>query len=483
MNSASFYFYDLETSGTNPRGARIMQFAGQRTDLHLKPIGEPDNLMIKLTEDILPDPEAILITGITPQATRADGITEAEFLKYFSNEICQPNTIFVGYNNIRFDDEFMRHTLYRNFYDAYEWAWKEGRGRWDLLDVIRLTRALRPEGIKWPVETSGKPSNKLELLTGVNGLSHKNAHDALADVKALISLATLLRNKQTKLFDFMLAMRDKKKVEELVISGQPFVYASGKYPSAYEKTTVVVSLGKHPDRQGVLVYDLRRDPEFLNKMTAEEIAEKWQTYEEDETKRFPIKTMQFNRCPAVAPMSVLDAKSANRIKLDLEIIKSHQKKLAQISGLREILLEALEIMDKRRQTTLYADEQDVDAKLYDGFIGDADKNAMAVIRNAETEDINSISMEFKDDRLNKLLPLYKARNFPQSLSNEDRTQWDKFRYHKLVDGGQNSLLTKYFKRLAELSERKNLTSKQKYLLEELSLWGEQLMPEPESYDE
>ncbi len=483
MNSASFYFYDLETSGTNPRGARIMQFAGQRTDLQLKPIGEPDNLMIKLTEDILPDPDAILITGITPQATRADGITEAEFLKYFSNEICQSNTIFVGYNNIRFDDEFMRHTLYRNFYDAYEWAWKDGRSRWDLLDIIRLTRALRPEGIKWPVESGGKPSNRLELLTSMNGLDHKDAHDALADVKALISLATLLRNKQTKLFDFMLAMRDKKKVEELVISGQPFVYASGKYPSAYEKTTVVVSLGKHPDRQGVLVYDLRRDPEFLNKMTAEEIAEKWQTYEEDETKRFPIKTMQFNRCPAVAPMSVLDAKSAKHIKLDLEQIKTNQKRLAQISGLRKKLLEALDIMDKRRQTTLYADEQDVDVMLYDGFIGDADKNAMEVIRNAEDDEVGSIVMEFKDDRLNKLLPLYKARNFKAQLSSEELAGWDKFRTHKLIDGGQNSLLVKYFQRLGELNGRKSLTNKQKYLLEELQLWGESIMPEPQMYDE
>jgi exodeoxyribonuclease-1 len=272
----TLYFYDLETTGINSRSGRIMQFAGQRTDMQLKPVSEPDNILIRLTDDILPDPDAIMITGITPQSTAADGITEAEFLRYFIVEICQPETIFVGYNNIRFDDEFMRFALYRNFYDPYEWAWKDKRSRWDLLDVIRMTRALRPDGITWPVASDGKPSNRLELLTKVNGLNHTNAHDALSDVNATITLARLLRNKQTKLFEYLLSMRDKKKVIELVSSGQPFLYTSGKYPNVYEKTTVVMSLGDHPGKQGILVYDLRRDPSYLSKMSAEEIAVQWQ---------------------------------------------------------------------------------------------------------------------------------------------------------------------------------------------------------------
>src|SRR3954451_6528569 len=119
--AASFFFYDLETSGFDPRSARIMQFAGQRTDMDLKPIGEPVNVLIKLTPDVVPSPDAILITGITPQQTLADGLTEAEFMKLFYDEAVRPDTVFVGFNNIRFDDEFMRFMHYRNFYDAYEW--------------------------------------------------------------------------------------------------------------------------------------------------------------------------------------------------------------------------------------------------------------------------------------------------------------------------------------------------------------------------
>jgi len=475
---ASFYFYDLETTGVNPRSGRIMQFGGQRVDMNLKPIGEPDNILVKLSDEILPDPDAIMITGITPQATRADGITEAEFLKYFVNEICQPDTIFVGFNNIRFDDEFIRHSLYRNFYDAYEWAWQDKRSRWDLLDVVRMTRALRPENIKWPVGTDGKASNRLTLLTSMNGLDHANAHDALSDVQATISLARLLRNKQTKLFDYLLEYRDKKKVQSLVLKNQPFIYTSGKYPSKYEKTTVVVNLGDHPGKQGVLVYDLRRNPDFLKDLTAEEIAKIWQVREEDETKRFPIKTLQFNRCPAVAPLGVMDKKSCERLELSLETIEENRKKLTKITDLRPKLLKALEIMDKHRQAAFLVDEKDVDNQLYDGFFEDGDKTAMSVVRAAGYDEIGSVDLTFKDDRLNKLFPLYKARNFPASLTPEEREAWEKFRYNRLLSGGERSQLSLYFTRLGELAERKGLTSSQQYLLEELQLYGESIMPEP-----
>ena len=66
--------------------------------------------------------------------------------------------------------------------------------RWDLLDVVRMIRALRPEGINWPFIENSKTgekfaSNKLELLTKENGISHENAHDALSDVDGLIDAA------------------------------------------------------------------------------------------------------------------------------------------------------------------------------------------------------------------------------------------------------------------------------------------------------
>jgi exodeoxyribonuclease-1 len=273
--ATSFFFYDLETSGFDPRRARIMQFAGQRTDMGLQPVGEPVNQLIKLTPDVLPDPDAILVTGITPQTTIADGLTELEFLNLFYEQVAIPGTIFVGYNSVRFDDEFMRFLNYRNFYDAYEWQWQDSRSRWDLLDVVRITRALRPEGVKWPFASDGRPSNQLGLLTAVNKLEHANAHDALSDVLATIALARLIRDKQPKLFEFLLSMRAKREVAKLVTKSEPFVYTSGKYAGEFEKTTVVITLTEHPENQGALVYDLRQDPTPFLKMSVDDLASAW----------------------------------------------------------------------------------------------------------------------------------------------------------------------------------------------------------------
>jgi len=268
----TFFFYDLETSGLSAREDRIMQFAGQRTDIDLKPIGDPINVLVSLNDDTIPSPEALLVTGITPQKTREEGYSEADFAKLVVEEWFTPDTIVVGFNSVRFDDEFIRHLLWRNFQDPYEWSWKDGRSRWDLLDVVRMTRALRPDGIEWPVDENGDATNRLELITKVNGISHDNAHDALSDVTALIDVSRLIRNKQPQLFNFLLEKRDKNEIKKIVNldSKQPFVYTSGRYDKQYAKTTVAFPLTSAP-HGNVLVYDLRYDPTAVVGMNEEQL--------------------------------------------------------------------------------------------------------------------------------------------------------------------------------------------------------------------
>jgi len=474
--SASFFFYDLETSGVSPFNSRIMQFAGRRTTLDLEPLGEPVNILIKQTEDALPDPDAVLITGITPQAANADGVTEAEFLRQFTEEIATPGTIFLGFNTVRFDDEFMRCLHYRNFYDPYEWQWKDDRSRWDLLDVVRMTRALRPDGIQWPFDINGKPSNRLELLTGLNKLDHAHAHDALSDVEATIEVARLIRNKHTKLFDYLLSIRDKRKVTDLVEGGQPFVYTSGKYPGEFEKTTVVYAICNNPKKQGSLVFDLRYDPLQYKDMTAEELAEKWRWKKDSDEPRLPVKSLQYNRCPAVAPLGVLDEASRQRLKLDMGVIKKNLAALKSMTDLEERLLKAVDILDSRQQTRLISTDKDVDSCIYDGFFGNEDKQGMRVVRAAAPEELGDLGLTFQDSRLTALLPLYKARNYPKYLTSEERQEWEKVCERKLLGGGPHSHMAQFYDRLQQIAARDNLTSHQQYLLEELRLYAESIMP-------
>lgn len=474
----SFFFYDLETSGFKSSEARIMQFAGQSTDLDLNPVGDPVNMLIKLTEDIIPDPEAILLTGITPQNTLEHGHTEYDFLKLFHNQVVQPDTIFIGYNNVRFDDEFMRSLHYRNFYDPYEWEWQDGRSRWDLLDVVRMTRALRPDDIKWPFSPDGKPTNRLELLSKLNGLDHEHAHDALNDVGATIAVARLIRTRQPKMFDYLLGIRSKKAVAELVLSYEPFVYTSGKYSSEFEKTSVVSALAEHPRRPGALVYDLRFDPAEFQNLTPEALVEAWRWQKAPVSPRLPVKTLRFNCCPAVAPLGVLDNATKVRLKLDLKTINKHYQKLKQIqSTFTPKLLSALDILDGEQQARLSLDPPaDIDAKLYDGFFIDGDKRTMRQVIAAPPDKLQAPDFHFSDRRLQELLPLYKARNFPGSLTESEHRLWDQYRSKKLLAGGENSRLAGYFNRLKALSGQTDMSKNTQYLLEELRLYGQSIIP-------
>ena len=465
----TFFFYDLETSGLNPRQDRIMQFAGQRTDMNLKSIGEPYNLLVILNDDTLPSPDALMVTGITPQKTVEEGYTEAQFARMLSEEIFTPDTIAVGFNNIRFDDEFIRHLLWRNFHDPYEWSWKDGRSRWDLLDVVRLTRALRPEGINWPLDAKGEPSNRLELITSANSIAHENAHDALADVTALIAVTKLIKQKQPQLYDYLLKMRDKKVVQQLVNvdDKKPFVYASGRYDKEFAKTTVAFPLTTSRNG-GVVVYDLRYDPTPFVELSTEELSKKifasWEDRQAEDFVKLPVKELQYNRCPAVAPLGVLEQGDGwQKISLDLKTVQKHQN----------ILLNHPDFAEKLR--TIFENKPafkklpDPEAQLYDGFLNDRDRIRVEAVRNADERELADFHPEFQDERLAPLLLHYKARNFPRSLSEDDLAQWETWRAQHL-----QAQLPQFMASLQRLAP--TATDEQQFILQELQLWAESTLP-------
>ena len=469
MNRPTFFFYDLETSGLSGSDDRIMQFAGQRTDLDLNPVDEPVNLLVRLNDDTLPSPGAILTTGITPQKTLEDGIPERELAKILTEEIFTPETVILGFNSVRFDDKFIQHLFWRNFYDPYEWQWKDGRSRWDMLDVVRMTRALRPEGINWPVTEDGKPTNRLELITELNGISHESAHDALSDVNALIDVTRLVREKQPKLFDFLFKLRDKREVKSLVNLEKPapFVYASGRYGSAHNFTTVAVPV--LPGKNGnIVVFDLRVN---LDDKIAE-IKQEFPDFEANEELRyknlfFPaFKELCYNRCPAVAPLNVLEAGDGwQKIELSREEV---EKNLASLRSHPEILKK---LKQEAKSEPFDRTPPDVEGALYDGFLDDRDKARFSNIRSGDADFLADFHPNFSDDRLPDLLLHYKAKNFPTSLSEDETAKWRSYRNARL--NRQTPAFLAEMEKFAKDPSVESSNEKQ-FLLEELYLWYQSL---------
>jgi exodeoxyribonuclease-1 len=465
----TFFFYDLETSGLSARDDRIMQFAGIRTTLELEPIGEPYNILVKLNDDTLPSPDALMVTSITPQETQADGYTEAEFSKLLVEEVFTPDTITVGFNNIRFDDEFIRHLFWRNFYDPYEWAWKDGRSRWDILDVVRMTRALRPEGIEWPF-VDGKEANRLELITKLNGIDHLKAHDALSDVEALIAVTKLVKDNQPQLYSYLLKIRDKKEVKKLVNldDKQPFVYVSGRFNGEFHKATVAFPLTSGRN-SNVVVYDLRFDPTPFLALAPTDLEKRlfasWEDRQKEGFVQVPIKEMQYNRAPAVAPLGVLEqADGWNRIGLDEATITKHRNILLSVPSFAE---NVRSILEKRPE---FKKSADAEAQLYDGFVTDVDTLRIEKVRQADEGQLADLHPEFNDDRLSPLLLHYKARNFPKSLAEDEAVAWETWRAAHVL-----KQLPSFVKRLQDLSATISDENK-RFVLEELQLWAESIVP-------
>lgn len=471
----TFYFYDLETSGTDPKEQMIMQFAGQRTNANLEPIGPIDNIIVKLNPDVLPEPWAILTHGITPQQSISEGITERELCEWFIEEVAQPGTTIVGYNSLRFDDEFMRYTLFRNYHDPYRWHWEDKRSRWDLMDATRMTRALRPEGIVWPFTSEGKPNVKLEHMAKVNNLTQERAHTADSDVTATIDLAQLIRSKQPKLFDYLYDMRSKDKVKSLIEAGQPFVYTSGSLGSEYEKTSVFAYLGELPSRPGVAyVYDLRFDPAELQNSSVQELAERIYARRESGIVSLPAKSITLNKCPSLAPLGVLDEASWQRIGLDLAQVQVNYRGLAG-SGLASKILEAYELKNKQTQSTLLGSIDYAESRLYDGFVSGRDVQLMQSIRSADGSRISELGAQFSDLRLSEMAPRYKARNFYSSLDAEEVQAWDTYVNTKLFEGSKPRI-NSFSKNLQSAAESVSKDPNKQYLLSELQLYVQGMIP-------
>ena len=476
--TASLYWHDYETFGVDPRRDRPAQFAGLRTDEELNEIGDPLVIYCKPARDVLPHPEACLLTGITPQLADEEGLLEPDFIAQIHAELARPGTCSVGYNTLRFDDEVTRFTLYRNFYEPYAREWQNGNSRWDLIDLVRMTYALRPEGIEWPSHEDGQPSFRLEDLTRVNDIGHEAAHDALSDVRATIGLARLLRERQPRLYDWLFQLRNKHRAaEQLDLTGHtPVVHTSSMYPSVTGCTTLVMPLiGETGNSNSVLVYDLRHDPGPFLDLDEGALHERLFTRTEDlpeGKERLPVKSVKINKCPALAPRKTLDEAASERIAINLDACDRHWELLIANKGFMQRVAQAYSGRG-------FGPGGDVDLALYDGFLNNSDNGALARVRDATPQKLGQTDFDFQDERLPELLFRYRARNWPGTLSGEEVQRWEKFRHHRLqdVDGGGSIVLEDYDDAITRLrSEREGDVDAQK-ILDAMESWANSLIDE------
>jgi exodeoxyribonuclease-1 len=464
----SIYWHDYETFGINPQFDRLSQFAGIRTDEELNIISDPLTLYCKPANDCLPDPYACLVTGITPQKALSDGVIEAEFIATIHKEFSKPGTCIAGFNNIRFDDEFTRNTLYRNFFNAYAHEWQNGNSRWDIIDTVRLTRALRPEGINWP-EQDGRPSVRLELLTAANNIKHEAAHDAMSDVYATIAVAKLIKQKQPRLYQYTYNMRKKADVSRQINlrTREALLHVSSRYSAEQGSIAMVMPVCQHPvNKNGIIVYDLNVDPdEFFNADTDELAARLYTPAAELPAgiNRIPLKQIHINKCPVVVPLKTMDSNAACRLNIDVDVCLQHRERIMQHID------EFAEKTSSIFQQNDFPKVSDPDGQLYSGgFFSRDDSQRMDTIRNTRADELANLHFNFDDPRLEEMLFRFRARNYPETLNEKELKQWNDYRQDKFTNpANSHRTINQFLAEIETIQRAPDTIGSQLVLLEEL----------------
>lgn len=485
MTTNTLYWHDYETFGLDPARDRPVQFAGVRTDEDLNIIGEPLNIFARPVPDTLPHPLSSLITGITPQQALEQGIPEAEFIVRILEELSQPGTCGVGYNSLRFDDEVTRNTLYRNLFDPYGREWQNGNSRWDIVDMMRACRDLRPDGIIWPKrEDVDRSSFKLEELAAANGIAHEQAHDALSDVYATIAMAKLIKDKQPKLYDFLYKLRRKKEVLKYLDLKEmtPILHTSGMYGSDNGNTRMVVPIAAHPiNKNSVIVFDLSQDPKVLLDTGAKKLRERLYMATADlpeGVERPALKQILINKCPAIAPTSTLTGETAKRLNIDLMNCQKNRQIL--LASRKEIQQKLAKIFEPRE----FEPVSDPDLMIYGGgFFAEKDKKLMDTIHATAPEELGNQTWSFVDKRLPEMLFRYRARNYPDTLTADEQAQWLEHCRARLIEGESGHLNFKnFYAEIKELQSEMEPDDHKMDILNEVEEFGRELesfiTPEP-----
>ncbi len=427
----TFFWYDYETWGKNPRRDRIVQFGGVRTNENLEEVDEPIELKCKPELDCPIGPGAVNVHGIMPEEAEEEGLLESEFAARIHAELSRKGTCSVAYNGMSFDHEFTRVLFYRNLRDPYEWAWKDGNTYWDTLDLMRAAYLLRQDALdNWPTKEDGGPSFQLERLAeenlGEKDLQQREAHDALRDSIYMLEVARLIRNRSRELWDYALQLRDKENVKKLRERSRPILYVVGKIPTDRHCSTFLSNLrvqGRNANED--FAFDLFYDPTPLLKpyqqWTLEDKSAAWRAILSFKCNQSPFvcRWGYIGNLTELSPKDILDRMQLNEAR----VMARHDRIQELIAKESENpFSEYIKHREAESEHRYSFRQTDPDEAIYEGFISNRDRNLMnQVLREGGKFDRRSV--QSKDPRVEPLIFRYLARNYPESLDDPGQERW------------------------------------------------------------
>ena len=290
--------------------------------------------------------------------------------------------LFVGYNSLKFDEEFLRQALFQTLHPPYLTN-TGGSRRADALHLIRAAAVLHPGVINIAVSDKGGPSFKLDRLAPANGFNHANAHDALADVEALIHLCRIVRDRCPDLWARFQRFASKAAVEDFLRRDEAFLLlefhpvSTGRY--------VVTPIGTN-NANVVYCYDLAIDPDELRGLSAAELAARLTKSQR------PLRKVKKNAAPCLCPLDEAPAAMLGDV--------SPAEFVRRAKGLRSdrALVERL-VAAANAGEAAYPPSPHVERQIYDGFWSDADARKLEAFHRSTWKERAVIADHLEDPRL------------------------------------------------------------------------------------
>lgn len=474
-------WYDYETSGRDAAADRPIQLGWQVTDPGMEPVADADSVLVRLPDDVLPSPGAMLVHQILPEIHQREGISEAELANHLE-QLIGPRTLVAGYNSRGFDDKFTQHVFYRCLRDPYTWQYADGRGRFDLYPVVLTYFVLAPDAIRWPEDHDGRPRFKLDRIGPLNQLDQglKRAHDASADVAVTARLA-----KQLALHDSDLFASCLKRIDKHFVTDQ--IRADGRSEGLLEITPFAgwdrgfvrdlwIPFRLSERSNDYVAFDLNRDPQEvmagLIHLVESHVTDASELRKH--VRELGLYTIRINAQPMLFRRGILGSEVKARLEAfgrDEALQNQHLDvwhHIQESPAFKQLYQLAVQVLAEPEQVT----PADVDFALYaGGFLSTHDKDLLASLPLMDPEGLSQWAQPFDDPRYGELLFRYRARNFPQSLTQGEWKQWQKIRRDKLMGIHQTKTQASRIQdELLEISQRADLEPHQIEQLQQFVNW-------------
>ena len=384
----NYIFYDFETTGRDSNWDQIIQVGAILTNSNFQEIDRFD-ARCYLLPDIIPYPKAILVNKSSVKDLTQTNLSHFSLIELMIKKFKSwGKAIYIGYNSISFDEEFLRKSLFRNLFNPY-YTINNGNKRSDLLNIIRANHIYYPDSLKIPVNEKGRLSFKLDQIAPFNGIKDFNAHDALGDAVATIKLAEIINSQNPKMWEASLLTANRESANNEIENNKLFCITETFFGKIMP--FVVSFICYHPVYKWAQCFDLKHDPEDyinLNENSLEHFMSKSPKI---------IRSIRSNKSPIIMESNFISHIDAYKHISSEELFK----RANTINSNLEFKLKVEKLLNKQAsEKEDFTSQEDINFEetIYQSFSNNHEKVIMEEFHSARWEDKIKIANKFKEER-------------------------------------------------------------------------------------